>query len=69
MSENAGFPQDPLTTPREYKENPMDRQFSPKNPVELNTPKHDLISPEELAACDGMSPARKDNKCSGVTYG
>lgn len=55
MSDNldTGFRQDPLTTPREYKDNPMDKQFTPRNPVELDAPKHDLISPEELAACDG----------------
>lgn len=55
---DTGFRIDPLTTPREYKDNPMDRQFAPKNPVQLEDPKHDVISQEELAACNGEATSR-----------
>lgn len=29
-------------------------RFAPKNPVQLNPPKDDPITVEELAKCDGM---------------
>lgn len=29
-------------------------KFAPKEPVQLNPPKDDPISPEELAKCDGI---------------
>lgn len=32
---------------------PEPKRFSPKVPVELDPPKDDPISPEELAQCDG----------------
>lgn len=34
---------------------PEPKRFSPKVPVQLDPPKDDLISQEELAKCDGMS--------------
>ncbi len=42
------------TTPSPYSEN---KRFEPKNPVELNVPKDDVISVEELSKCDGMEKA------------
>ena len=49
-------PVDPLTSPMPYNENenPMDKQFAPKKPVELAPPKEDLVTQEQLAAADGM---------------
>ena len=47
---------DPLTSPMPHNENPMDKQFAPKKPVDLSKPKDDLISQDELAACDGTNP-------------
>lgn len=34
---------------------PEPKRFSPKVPVQLDPPKDDLISQEELAKCDGKS--------------
>lgn len=45
----------PLTTPREYKDNPFEKQYAPKQPVQLEEAKEDLISVEELAKCNGMN--------------
>ena len=39
------------TSPSPYSEN---KRFEPKVPVELQAPKNDLISLEELAQYDGM---------------
>lgn len=48
---------DPLTSPMPHNENPMDKQFAPKQPVQLDKPNLDnLISQEELAAADGTNP-------------
>lgn len=44
---------DPLTSPMPHNENPMDKQFQPKQPVTLSEPKNDEISKEDLAAADG----------------
>lgn len=41
------------TSPSPYSEN---KRFEPKVPVELNPPKSDLISVEELSQCNGMRP-------------
>lgn len=49
---------DPLTSPMPHNENPMDKQFAPKQPVQLDKPKDALISQEELAAADGSNPDR-----------
>ena len=46
---------DPLASPMPHNENPMDKQFAPKTPVQLDAPKHDLISQEDLAAADGIN--------------
>lgn len=43
----------PLTSPMPHNSNPMEKQFAPKVPVELNEPKQDLISKEELAKANG----------------
>lgn len=43
----------PLTSPMPHNQDPMDKQFAPKQPVELSAPKNDLISPEELAKANG----------------
>jgi hypothetical protein len=32
---------------------PEPKRFEPKVPVQLDPPKHDPITPEELAKCDG----------------
>ncbi|KAJ5610192.1 cytochrome b5 [Penicillium lagena] len=37
---------------------PEPKRFSPKIPVQLDPPKDDLISQEELAKCDGTDPNR-----------
>lgn len=37
----------------EHEEEP--KRFSPKVPVQLDPPKYDPISAEELSKCDGMS--------------
>jgi len=47
---------DPLTSPMPHNENPMDKQFAPKQPVQLEKPKDTLITQEELAAADGSNP-------------
>ncbi len=39
------------TSPSPYSEN---KRFEPKVKVELNEPKSDLITYEELSQCDGM---------------
>jgi len=49
---------DPLSSPMPHNENPMDKQFAPKQHVELDTPKDKLISLEELAAADGSDPEK-----------
>lgn len=46
----------------EHEEEP--KRFAPKVPVQLDPPKYDPISYEELAKCDGMScpsPNGKEN--------
>lgn len=58
MSLETGQSVDPLVSPRPHNENPMDKQFAPKVPVELAEPKDDLISQEELAAADGSDPSK-----------
>ncbi|CAG8043344.1 unnamed protein product [Penicillium olsonii] len=35
-----------------------EKRFAPKVAVQLDPPKDDLISPEELAKCDGSDPSR-----------
>ncbi|KAJ5144067.1 Cytochrome b5 [Penicillium bovifimosum] len=37
---------------------PEPKRFEPKVPVQLDPPKDDPISPEELAKCDGSDPSR-----------
>lgn len=39
-----------------HNENPMDKQFAPKQPVNLDKPKDAIITQEELAAADGSDP-------------
>lgn len=46
---------DPLTSPMPHNENPMDKQFAPKVPVQLSEPKEDVISREELAKANGTT--------------
>ncbi|KAL9617726.1 MAG: hypothetical protein Q9160_007500 [Pyrenula sp. 1 TL-2023] len=46
---------DAPTTPSGHVAEP--KNFEPKTPVQLNPPKHDPISVEELAKCDGMNPS------------
>ncbi|KAL6363401.1 hypothetical protein LRP88_02814 [Fusarium phalaenopsidis] len=48
----------------------MSGKFEPKVPVNLNPPKDDPISPEELAAADGtaMSPAMMRSRDGGKCY-
>lgn len=38
----------------------MAGKFEPKEPVQLNPPKDDPISPEELAAANGKKMSSKD---------
>lgn len=50
-------PADPLLSPMPHNENPMDKQFAPKQPVQLDKPNLDnVISQEDLAAADGTNP-------------
>ena len=42
-----------------HNDNPMDKQFAPKKPVELNKPKDDMISQEELAKANGAHPTQQ----------
>lgn len=35
------------------------KNFAPKTPVDLNPPKDDPISPEELSKCDGKNAKTK----------
>ncbi|OJK02571.1 putative progesterone binding protein [Aspergillus brunneoviolaceus CBS 621.78] len=37
---------------------PEPKRFSPKIPVQLDPPKYDLITVEELSKCDGTDPNR-----------
>ncbi|PYI20931.1 cytochrome b5 [Aspergillus japonicus CBS 114.51] len=37
---------------------PEPKRFSPKVPVQLDPPKYDLITVEELSKCDGTDPNR-----------
>ncbi|KAJ5934697.1 hypothetical protein N7466_004244 [Penicillium verhagenii] len=39
-------------------EDTQSKRFAPKVPVQLDPPKDDLISQEELAKCDGTDPSR-----------
>ncbi|KAJ5813929.1 uncharacterized protein N7503_000679 [Penicillium pulvis] len=39
-------------------EGTQSKRFEPKVPVQLDPPKDDLISTEELAKCDGTDPSR-----------
>lgn len=39
----------------------MSERFAPKVPVQLDPPKDDPISPEELAKCDGTKPSYLPN--------
>lgn len=43
------------TSPSPYSEN---KRFEPKVKVELDTPKQDVISLEELSQCDGTDPSK-----------
>lgn len=49
---------DPLTSPMPHNQNPMDKLFAPKQPVQLDKPKDALITKEELAAADGSDPEK-----------
>lgn len=51
----SNAPVDPLTSPMPHNENPMDKQFAPKKPVEIAPPKDDSISQEELARANGTN--------------
>lgn len=66
MSLETGQSVDPLVSPRPHNENPMDKQFAPKVPVELAEPKDALISQEELAAADGKQQLTWDDYRRGT---
>lgn len=51
------------TSPSPYSEN---KRFEPKTKVELQAPKDDLISVEELAAHDGRGPSGSALLCSAL---
>lgn len=50
---------DPLLSPRPHTE---EKRFEPKQKVELQEPKDDLFTYEQLAECDGKASSRKSDR-------